>query len=129
MDAGSNGEEPKSWDELYSIDLMPSELFLKFREELQGFRLGLNLEVSYLYFIVHLLISIFLKFHIISSFYSKTVILFQFYNAPMNECQAKLVVKPLSNERRWKFIYEPLHHDIRLVSKKIPLTKFLNLQV
>ncbi|CAI9293147.1 unnamed protein product [Lactuca saligna] len=96
MDAGSNGEEPKSWDELYSIDLMPSELFLKFREELQGFRLGLNLE---------------------------------FYNAPMNECQAKLVVKPLSNERRWKFIYEPLHHDIRLVSKKIPLTKFLNLQV
>ena len=38
-------EEPKSWDELYSIDLMPSELFLKFREQIQGFRLGLNLEV------------------------------------------------------------------------------------
>lgn len=96
MDAGLNGEEPKSWDELYSIDLMPSELFLKFREELRGFRVGLNLE---------------------------------FYNAPMNECQAKLVLKPLSHDRRWKFIYEPLHHDIRLVSKKIPVTKFLNLQV
>ncbi|KAI3709713.1 hypothetical protein L2E82_39479 [Cichorium intybus] len=96
MDSGLNGEEPKSWDELYSIDLMPSELFLKFREEIQGFRVGLNLE---------------------------------FYNAPINECQAKLVLKPLSNERRWKFIYEPIHHDIRLVSKKIPLTKFLNLQV
>jgi len=45
MDAGLNGEEPKSWDELYSIDLMPSELFLKFREELRGVRVGLNLEV------------------------------------------------------------------------------------
>ncbi|KAI3754152.1 hypothetical protein L1987_53930 [Smallanthus sonchifolius] len=91
-----SGQEPKSWDELYNIDLMPSELFLKFREEIQGFRVGLNLE---------------------------------FYNAPINECQGKLVLKPLSHDRRWKFIYEPLHHDVRLVSKKIPITKFLNLQV
>ncbi|KAF5812467.1 hypothetical protein HanRHA438_Chr03g0097891 [Helianthus annuus] len=75
---------------------MPSELFLKFREEVQGFRVGLNLE---------------------------------FYNSPINECQGKLVLKPLSDDRRWKFIYEPLHHDVRLVSKKIPITKFLNLQV
>nr|XP_043627276.1 uncharacterized protein LOC122598861 isoform X2 [Erigeron canadensis] len=92
----SREEGPKSWDELYAIDLMPSELFLKFREQLHGFRLGLNLE---------------------------------FYNSPVNECQTKFVLKPLSNERRWKFIYEPLHHDVRLVSKKIPITKFLNLQV
>ncbi|KVI01158.1 hypothetical protein Ccrd_020581 [Cynara cardunculus var. scolymus] len=96
LSAEMAAEEPKSWDELYSIDLMPSELFLKFREQIQGFRVGLNLE---------------------------------FYNAPTNECQAKLVLKPLSHDRRWKFIYEPLHHDVRLVSKKIPLTKFLNLQV
>ncbi|GJT29733.1 hypothetical protein Tco_0910008 [Tanacetum coccineum] len=101
MEGGLNssngrGEEAKTWDEMYSIDLMPSELFLKFREQIHGYRLGLNLE---------------------------------FYNAPVNECQAKLVLKPLSADRRWKFIYEPLHHDVRLVSKKIPLTKFLNLQV
>ncbi|KAK3034497.1 hypothetical protein RJ639_032486, partial [Escallonia herrerae] len=70
MDSGSNGEEPKSWDELY-----------------------------------------------------------KFYNAPINEYQAKLVLKPLSPERMWKFTYEPLHHDVRLLSKKIPVTKFLNLQV
>ncbi|KAK3040357.1 hypothetical protein RJ639_026762 [Escallonia herrerae] len=90
MDSGSNGEEPKSWDELYKVDLMPSELFLKFRKEIEGFR---------------------------------------FYNAPINEYQAKLVLKPLSRERMWKFTYEPLHHDVRLLSKKIPVTKFLNLQV
>ncbi|XP_041009209.1 uncharacterized protein LOC121253276 isoform X2 [Juglans microcarpa x Juglans regia] len=79
MDSTSNGEEPTSWEELYKINLMPSELFLKFRKEVQGIRVGLNLE---------------------------------FYNAPSNEYQAKLVLKPLSPDRRWKFIYEPIHQDV-----------------
>ncbi|OVA06827.1 hypothetical protein BVC80_1421g13 [Macleaya cordata] len=96
MESVSNSEEPASWDELYNINLVPSELFLKFRKEIEGVRVGLNLE---------------------------------FYNAPSNEYQAKLVLKPLSPDRRWKFMYEPLHHDVRLLSKKIPLTKYLNLQV
>uniref|UniRef100_A0A5B6ZZR2 DUF7781 domain-containing protein n=1 Tax=Davidia involucrata TaxID=16924 RepID=A0A5B6ZZR2_DAVIN len=96
MESGSGGEEPASWEERYNIDLMPSELFLKFRKEIEGFRIGLNLE---------------------------------FYNAPNNEYQAKLVLKPLAHDRRWKFIYEPIHNDVRLLSKKIPITKFLNLQV
>ena len=47
MDSGSNGEEPTSWEELYNINLMPSELFLKFRKETQGLRVGLKLEVSF----------------------------------------------------------------------------------
>lgn len=42
MESGPNGEEG---DELYNINLMPSELFLKLRREIQGFRVGLNLEV------------------------------------------------------------------------------------
>ncbi|KAF5181651.1 OBP3-responsive protein 4 (ORG4) [Thalictrum thalictroides] len=92
----SNSEEPASWDELYNINIVPSELFLKFRKEIEGFRMGVNLE---------------------------------FYNAPSNDFKTKLVLKPLSSERRWKFMYEPIHHDIRLLSKKIPLTKFINLQV
>ncbi|CAB4318515.1 unnamed protein product [Prunus armeniaca] len=96
MDWGSNGEEPTSWEELYSINLIPSELFLKFRKEVQGLRVGLNLE---------------------------------FYNAPCNEFQGKLVLKPLAPERMWKFIYEPIHQDVRILSKKIPLTGYLNLQV
>ncbi|KAG5569576.1 hypothetical protein H5410_059342 [Solanum commersonii] len=99
MEEGSlsqSGEEPKSWDELYNVNLMPSEIFLKFRKEIEGYRVGVNLE---------------------------------FYNAPYNEYLAKLVLKPLAPERRWKFIYEPLHHEVRLLSKKIPVTKFLNLQV
>ncbi|KAM3215931.1 putative protein isoform X1 [Capsicum chacoense] len=91
-----SGEEPVSWDELYNVNLMPSEIFLKFRKEIQGYRVGVNLE---------------------------------FYNAPYNEYLTKLVLKPLAPERKWKFIYEPLHHEVRLLSKKIPVTKFLNLQV
>ncbi|QCD80229.1 hypothetical protein DEO72_LG2g550 [Vigna unguiculata] len=96
MESVPNAEEPTSWDELYNINLMPSELFFKFRKELQGIRVGLNME---------------------------------FYNAPVNEYQAKLVLKPLTPEWKWKIIYEPLHHDVRVLSKKIPITKFLNLQV
>ncbi|XP_025012627.1 uncharacterized protein LOC8281178 isoform X2 [Ricinus communis] len=80
MESASNGEEPISWEELYNINLMPSELFFKFRKEIEGIRVGLNLE-------------------------------------------------PLSPERRWKFIYEPIHQDVRILSKKIPITKFLNLQI
>lgn len=43
----SNGgaQGPTSWEELYNINLIPSELFLKFRKEVQGIRVGLNLEV------------------------------------------------------------------------------------
>ncbi|KAM2218817.1 hypothetical protein TB2_017696 [Malus domestica] len=96
MDWGSNGEEPTSWEENYSVNLIPSELFFKFRKEVQGLRVGLNLE---------------------------------FYNAPINEFQGKIVLKPLAPERTWKFIYEPIHQDVRVLSKKIPLTGFLNLQV
>ena len=47
MDPGSNGEEPTSWEELYNINLMPSELFLKFRKEIEGIRVGVNLEVKF----------------------------------------------------------------------------------
>ncbi|KAL3586136.1 hypothetical protein D5086_013003 [Populus alba] len=56
-------------------------------------------------------------------------ILIQFYNAPINEFQGKIVLKPSSPEQRWKFTYEPIHQDVRIISKKIPVTKFLNLQV
>ncbi len=47
MDGDSNSEEPVPWDELYKIDLVPSELFIKFRREVQGIRVGANLEVRY----------------------------------------------------------------------------------
>ena len=48
MEAGSNGEEPTSWEELYNINLVPSELFVKFRKEIEGYRVGVNLEVVFL---------------------------------------------------------------------------------
>ncbi|CAI9100716.1 OLC1v1037876C1 [Oldenlandia corymbosa var. corymbosa] len=96
MDDGPTGGEPTSWEELYNINLVPSQLFVKFRKEIEGFRVGVNLE---------------------------------FYNAPANDYHAKLVLKPLAHDKKWKFMYEPLAQDVRLISKKIPITKFLNLQV
>lgn len=45
LNPGVSTEEPPSWDELYNVNLVPSELFLKFRKEIEGFRLGVNLEV------------------------------------------------------------------------------------
>lgn len=96
MEPARNGEEPPSWDELYNIDLMPSEIFLKFRKEIEGVRVGVNLE---------------------------------FYNAPTNDFQTKLVLKPLDPDRRWKFVFEPIRTEVRIQSKKIPITRFLNLQV
>ncbi|KAL8497782.1 hypothetical protein ACS0TY_021206 [Phlomoides rotata] len=96
MEETSNGDEPTSWEDLYNVNLMPSEIFLKFRKDIQGFRLGVNLEL---------------------------------YNSPLNDYHAKLVLKPLAYERKWKVIYEPLYQDVQLVSKKIPITRFLNLQI
>ncbi|ONK61170.1 uncharacterized protein A4U43_C08F26950 [Asparagus officinalis] len=96
MDENNNDASSSSIEDLYKIDVIPSELFFKFRKQIEGFRLGLNLE---------------------------------FFNLESNEYEAKMVLKPLSPERRWKFIYEPIHGDIRLLSKKIPITKYLNLQV
>ncbi|KAJ0983819.1 hypothetical protein J5N97_002175 [Dioscorea zingiberensis] len=85
-----------SLEDLYNINVVPSELLLKFRKEVQGVRVGLNLE---------------------------------FFNFQGNDFQTKFVLKPLGIDRRWKFIYEPIHKDVRLLSKKIPINRFLNLQV
>ncbi|XP_078166113.1 OBP3-responsive protein 4 (ORG4) [Carex rostrata] len=90
------GGEPIPIEEAYTINVVPSELYLKFRKELRNLRVGLNLE---------------------------------FFNYEVNDYEAKLVLKPLSTDRRWKFMYRPVHGDVQVLSKKIPLTKYLNLQV
>ncbi|KAJ6824108.1 uncharacterized protein M6B38_129810 [Iris pallida] len=94
--ASSSSSSSSSIEDLYNINVVPSELFFKFRKETQAFRLGLNLE---------------------------------FFNLESNEYHAKMVLKPLGIDRRWKFICEPIHGDVRLLSKKIPITKYINLQV
>lgn len=43
---GGVEEGPTTLDELYQINVVPAELHFKFRKELQGIRVGLNLEVS-----------------------------------------------------------------------------------
>ncbi|KAF3338492.1 hypothetical protein FCM35_KLT17329 [Carex littledalei] len=92
----ASGGEPATIEEAYTINVVPSELFLKFRKEVEGLRVGINLE---------------------------------FFNYEVNDYEAKFVLKPLSTDRRWKFMYRPIHADVQLLSKKIPLTKYLNLQV
>ncbi|XP_074560363.1 uncharacterized protein LOC141816486 [Curcuma longa] len=88
---------------LLNINLVPSNLFLKFRKQTEGFRVGLNFKY--------------------------------FCNSPTNEYRTAVVLKPMASNKpmaynkRWKFVYEPLHGDIQLLSKKMPLTKYLNLQI
>jgi hypothetical protein len=62
MDSVSNVEEPaSSWDELYNFNFIPSELFVKFRKELQGVRVALNMEVfSLFYFQIHIIFNVIL---------------------------------------------------------------------
>ncbi|XP_020083370.1 uncharacterized protein LOC109706790 isoform X2 [Ananas comosus] len=46
---GGNGDEPNepaSIDELFNINFVPSELFFKFRKEIEGLRVGVNFEVG-----------------------------------------------------------------------------------
>ncbi|KAI4980832.1 hypothetical protein ZWY2020_021317 [Hordeum vulgare] len=52
-----------------------------------------------------------------------------FYNLEVNDFEAKVVLKLLDFDRKWKFQYKPISGDIQLLSKKIPVTKYLNLQV
>ncbi|ERN11267.1 hypothetical protein AMTRI_Chr04g242870 [Amborella trichopoda] len=96
MASDSYDEEVASWEDLYNINYVPSDLLLKFRKLIGGYRVGFN---------------------------------FEFYNFQFGEYHTKLVLKPLMPERRWKFIYEPEHGDVRLLTKKIPVTRYLNLQV
>ncbi|OEL28747.1 hypothetical protein BAE44_0010233 [Dichanthelium oligosanthes] len=110
---GGVGEGPTTLDELYQINVVPAELHFKFRKELQGLRVGLNLETV-----------------TISPDQNVTdVEILVFYNLEVNDFEAKIVLKPLDYDRKWKFQYKPISGDVQLLSKKIPVTKFLNLQV
>ncbi|KAH9291346.1 hypothetical protein KI387_030280, partial [Taxus chinensis] len=46
-----------------------------------------------------------------------------------NPFNTKMVFKPLVPERKWRFICEPKLGDIRLLTRKIPIGKYLKLQV
>lgn len=67
MERSANGEEPKSWEDLYNINLLPSEIFLKFRKEMQGIRVGVNLEVFFVEFFILLRRCKFLEFFVLQS--------------------------------------------------------------
>ncbi|KAG6543574.1 hypothetical protein Mapa_015068 [Marchantia paleacea] len=96
VDRGTNGgPRPASWEDFYSIDWMPKEFFLKFRQQVEGYQLGAN---------------------------------FEFDGFKVNGCNTKIVFKPAKADRKWKFICEPKHGDLRLLTKKIPIGPLLNIQ-
>ncbi|XP_057857613.2 uncharacterized protein LOC131066782 isoform X7 [Cryptomeria japonica] len=39
-------DSPSSWEDLYSINLTPKEIFVKLRKQVEGHQLGLNFEVG-----------------------------------------------------------------------------------
>jgi hypothetical protein len=77
------GGELATIDEAYTVNVIPSELFLKFRKEIEGLRVGVNLK---------------------------------FFNYEVNDYEAKLVLKPLDIERKWRLMYRPIHGNIHILS-------------
>ncbi|KAH7302116.1 hypothetical protein KP509_23G057300 [Ceratopteris richardii] len=97
LETSSNHEDaPSSWNDLYSIEWMPKDFLLKFRQHVEGYQIGANLE---------------------------------FDLSGTNACKPKFVIKPLSEDRKWKVLFEPRQADLRLLTKKIPIGPFLSLQV
>eukprot|EP00250_Pteridium_aquilinum_P035603 c9708_g1_i1 orf=292-981(-) len=97
LDTSNNHEDaPSSWDDLYNIEWMPKEFFLKYRQHVEGYQLGANLE---------------------------------FDMSGANACKPKFVFKPVSEDRKWKVLFEPKQADLRLLTKKISIGPFLSLQV
>lgn len=81
MEGSSNGEERASWTELYNINLMPSEFFVKFRKEIEGFRAGLNLEVLFISGVKNLFLLWIVKFRMVKfQFYCLILCVFLFLN-------------------------------------------------
>lgn len=92
----SHEDTPSSWEDLYSIEWMPKEFFLKFRQHVEGYQIGANLE---------------------------------FDVSGVNACKPKLVFKPVSEDRKWKVLFDSKQADLRLLTKKISIGPLLSLQV
>lgn len=54
---------------------------------------------------------------------------FEFGVTGMKGCNTKLVLKPLSCDRKWKIVCEPKQADLRLLTSKISIGPFLSLQI
>jgi len=54
---------------------------------------------------------------------------FEFNELQVNAYNTKLVFKPPELDRKWKLICEPNRGDLRLLTKKIPIGRYLNIQV
>lgn len=60
--------EPATLNELYNINVVPSELFFKFRKQIESLRVGLNLEVRVSLFFSFWLIKFLIGLHLILCF-------------------------------------------------------------
>eukprot|EP00252_Welwitschia_mirabilis_P023730 TRINITY_DN6787_c0_g1_i1.p1 TRINITY_DN6787_c0_g1~~TRINITY_DN6787_c0_g1_i1.p1 ORF type:complete len:200 (+),score=36.13 TRINITY_DN6787_c0_g1_i1:325-924(+) len=96
MDFSQLNQETSEGDDLYRINWVPKEFFLKLRKNAKGYQLGLNFELN---------------------------------NFQLETCYKKIVFKPLKSEKKWKFIFEPDHGDICLMTSKVAIGSFLRLQL
>eukprot|EP00249_Psilotum_nudum_P009045 c21672_g1_i1 orf=784-1104(-) len=46
MNATTSEDDISSWEDLYSIEWIPKEVFIKFRQQVEGYQLGVNFEVN-----------------------------------------------------------------------------------
>ncbi|XP_024368966.1 uncharacterized protein [Physcomitrium patens] len=94
------GDVKRKLKEFYTFDLMPEIFTIKFRQQVEGLKLGANFEFGGM----------------------------QVNGYSTNDCHTKLVVKPASENNYWKVICEPEQKEIRVLTKKIPLGSILHLQ-
>lgn len=103
-----------SWlSDFYSIDWTPKEYLVKFRQQGSRYRVGANI-----------------GFEAVEKGECgdpSSCISVLGYHA--RGFSTKLVVKQIGRDRKWKVIFEPQHSDIRLLTKKMALGRWLNLQV
>lgn len=66
--ASEGGDVASSFEDFCSIDWMPKEFFMKFRQHVEGFQLGVNFEVSFELFFFTGFLDFFLFFSCLSVF-------------------------------------------------------------
>eukprot|EP00245_Coleochaete_scutata_P010406 TRINITY_DN3632_c1_g1_i1.p1 TRINITY_DN3632_c1_g1~~TRINITY_DN3632_c1_g1_i1.p1 ORF type:complete len:234 (-),score=26.45 TRINITY_DN3632_c1_g1_i1:126-827(-) len=104
-------------EDLYHIDWVPKEVFLKFRQQVEGYRLAANLEYQVQ------LTNPSLRTFLAGGMSSPDILGYQ-----ASGCNVKLVFKPVGEKRRWKLIMEPQKGDLRFLSRKLAVGPLLNVQ-
>eukprot|EP00850_Spirogloea_muscicola_P019019 SM000181S03544 [mRNA] locus=s181:92467:94140:+ [translate_table: standard] len=106
---------PDSWRDQFSVNWKPRQLLIKFRQQVEGYRVAANFQFQR---------SDTLNDPDIPEMRSASLFGYQAESSSL-----KLVLKPVTEKGTWKLIWEPQQADVRLLSRKIPLGSLLTLQI